>query len=377
MPLEVGKRCVDFLLENARSADEISLQGRKRKIAVTFWGGEPLIEWDTLKKIVLYGEKLRDEIPIEFNGTTNGSLFTVEKLGFLKDHMIGFMVSFDGTRESHDVHRRFLDGRGSHDIVARNISAALKVFPGLRVRMSPFAEGIDRFSGDVKYLVDLGIKNVMFSPVYESGWTGERWEKFRTECLIAADLVLDYRKKGEVIHIEHYKTYARGDDSKWPCGAGRFYVGFDVDGAMFPCHRFNKFTDHRPWSQKELCIGHVDHGITNPVFRERFIQFKPTGCDECEYDKITPCNGGCYAVNYDLTGNIAKAPDNLCEYTRMQSGVSRNFREKYGPNGFPEAREDPIAKSTPAGIMQVIVQMGDKISKIENLLEGRENVLES
>lgn len=369
LPLDVGKRCIDFLINNARETDELSLRGRKREVEVIFWGGEPFLEWDLMKKLALYGRKASEQIPIRFGATSNGTLLTEDKMDFLAEHRIGVMISFDGTPESHNRFRVFRGGEGSHVVVARNTEMMLKRFPGLRVRMSPYAEGIQNFCADVKYTIGLGIRNLLFSPVYESGWTEDRWSIFLDQCQRVTELLVQHRKNGTVIDIEHYKSYAKGDDSKWPCGAGRFFMGFDVDGAMYPCHRFNKFTDHRHWSQKELCIGHLDHGIMNPVFREKFLGFKPTKCGDCEFDKITPCHGGCYAVNYDLTGNIGTAPAALCEYTKMQSGVSRQFREKYGPKGFPEAREENTPRPQPEGIMAVLKQMEGKIAIVERNLK--------
>ena len=100
-----------------------------------------------------------------------------------------------------------------------------------------------------------------------------------------------------------------------------------MDGAIYPCHRFNKFTDQRDWREKEVCIGHVDHGITNPEFRQKFINYQPIGCSGCEFFYSTPCHGGCYAVNFDLAGSIEKAPEALCRYVKMQKAVSEYYKK--------------------------------------------------
>lgn len=195
MPFDVGKKCIDFLLMNAREADEISLRGRKRNVTVTFWGGEPLIEWDLLKKLIAYVEKVHKEIPFEIGTTTNGTLLTEDKMKYFGDHHFAALISFDGTPESHDRYRHYHDGRGSHAVIAGNIEKALKLHPGLRVRMSPYAEGVHRFYGDVKYIIDMGIKNLMFSPVYEGTWTADHWKTFQSECDRVINLLLEYRKR--------------------------------------------------------------------------------------------------------------------------------------------------------------------------------------
>ena len=330
MSFDVGKKCVDFLLRNARDANISDLNGGKRQIDISFWGGEPFLEWELLKSLVLYANRERGDIRAIFGGTTNGVLLTEDKLPFLEENRVLFMVSLDGTQETHDKYRRMINGKGSHSIIMKNMEHVMKKWPFYKVRMSPYAEGIHRFCEDVKYLVDHGMYSIMFSPVYESGWTEDYWKTWELECYKVVDLISEYRKKGIKVEIEHFKSYMTVDRSAWPCGAGRFYVGFDIDGSIYPCHRFNKFNDERYWKDKEVCIGHVDYGITNPKFRDTFINYHPFACGDCEFSNSTPCHGGCYAVNFDLTGDIRKAPESLCRYVKMQKAVSEYYKEKIG-----------------------------------------------
>ena len=96
-------------------------------------------------------------------------------------------------------------------------------------------------------------------------------------------------------------------------------------GQILPCHRFAKFSDNRPWKEKENCIGHVDVGITRPEVRERFINWNAEsheGCKDCSFVDRSPCAGGCYATAHDLTGDIGKPHRYTCEYVKMQKEVS-------------------------------------------------------
>ena len=49
MSLDVGKRALDFLVENS---------GSRTNLEVDFFGGEPLMNWDVVKDIVRYGREL-------------------------------------------------------------------------------------------------------------------------------------------------------------------------------------------------------------------------------------------------------------------------------------------------------------------------------
>lgn len=319
MPKEVAFKAVNWLFANAFMADK-----NERQVEISFWGGEPLLKWDLLKEITLYAEDVSRKIvvPVTFGGTTNGTLLTKEKFDFLDEHKIFFLVSLDGTQASHDLYRKFSNGQGSHSIVIKNMEKVLKKWPFYRARMSLSADNVSRFYEDVKYLIDFGFKYIIFSPVYETNWTDNAWDIFEEQGYKVVDLIKD-----KDIEIEHFKSYQGKDNSRWACGAGRNYVGIDIDGAIFPCHRFNKFNSNRPWQEKEVCIGHIDHGITKPEFRQIFIDANHQ-CGQCTFLESTPCHGGCPAVNFDLTGDPMLPYMGLCKYVEKQKKISEYYKSK-------------------------------------------------
>lgn len=67
MSFETGKRALDFLIENS---------GSRRNLEVDFFGGEPLMNWDTVKKLVEYARSIEKEHGknFRFTLTTNGML---------------------------------------------------------------------------------------------------------------------------------------------------------------------------------------------------------------------------------------------------------------------------------------------------------------
>lgn len=375
MSLEIAKKIIDFLFNNAND-----LKDKERIVDITFWGGEPLMEWNLLKEITLYVETVSKEttIPVSFGGTTNGTLLTPDKLDWLDEHKVFFMVSIDGTKDSHDLHRKYHSGLGSHDIIMKNMESVLKRWPFYKVRLSPMAERIDHFYEDMKYLFDFGFDQVMFSPVYEGNWTDQKWITWEEQCIKVVDYLVELKKQGRRPMVEHFQSYCQKDNSQWPCGAGRFYVGFDIDGAIYPCHRFCKFNDNRPWQEKEVCIGHVDVGITRPKFRQTFIDFKPSTCDGCARNDDTPCHGGCYAINFDLTGRIDLPV--TCKYVEMQKKVSTYFNEVISKevSCMPYQGEDftcgcyntnytgpPIQVITPQQVMDLLRDLQRRVEILE------------
>lgn len=325
MTWAIAKRSVDFLFKNA-----MNCSGRDREVEISFWGGEPLLKWELLTQIVRYATyaSKNSAIPVKFGGTTNGTLLTPEKFDFLKHCGLRFLVSFDGTPETHNIYRKFKNGEGSQTAVEENLKAAIAEFGDYRPRLSLLAERVDHFFEDMKYIFDLGVNNAVFSPVYEGDWTEEKWLIFEDQGKKIVDYMEELAAKGRKTSIQHFEGYCQVDNSQWPCGAGRFYVGIDIDGAIYPCHRFNKFPDERPWHEKELCIGHIDHGITRPEFRKQFIDWEH-GCGDCERLKDTPCHGGCYAVRWDLIGSLKEPYKQMCRYVDAQKRVSAYYKFKF------------------------------------------------
>ena len=324
IPLDMAFRAIDFLFNNAIKTNE-------KTVEIDFWGGEPLLEWKILQEMTIYAKKKKPNwMNLIIGGTTNGTLLTPDKFNFLDEHKIYFLLSIDGTKETHDQFRKFRDGRGSHFIVMANAKKALQKWPFLKARLSPTSENISHFYENIKYLIDFGFDNLMFSPVYEGNWTTERWQIWEDQCKLVVDLMVEKKKEGREIQIDHFISYCGIDASRWPCGAGRFYVGIDIDGAIYPCHRLNKFDDLRPWQEKETCIGHIDHGITRPEFRELFYDTEHKECGDCERLKDTPCHGGCWAVKHDLANGVHNKLDSLCNYIHMQKRVSEYYAKQMG-----------------------------------------------
>jgi uncharacterized protein len=62
---------------------------------VELWGGEPLLYWKKIKKLVPFLKEKCDE-DIEFTMVTNGSLLTQEKIDFFKKYRFNLAMSHDG-----------------------------------------------------------------------------------------------------------------------------------------------------------------------------------------------------------------------------------------------------------------------------------------
>ena len=110
MSFEVGKRALDFLIENS---------GNRRNLEVDFFGGEPLMNWDVVKDLVKYARSVEKEHNknFRFTLTTNGMLIDEDVIEFANKEMSNVVLSLDGRKEIHDLTRVDYAGKGSYDTI--------------------------------------------------------------------------------------------------------------------------------------------------------------------------------------------------------------------------------------------------------------------
>ena len=106
MSFETGKRALDYLIENS---------GTRRNLEVDFFGGEPLMNWQVVKDLVMYARSVEKEHGknFRFTLTTNGMLIDNDVIDFSNREMSNVVLSLDGRKEIHDRYRVDYEGRGS------------------------------------------------------------------------------------------------------------------------------------------------------------------------------------------------------------------------------------------------------------------------
>lgn len=126
MSFETAKQAIDFLLARSHESDHVH---------VGFYGGEPLLEFDLIKRCVDYIKKSVEGRTVTFGITTNATLLNDEKIRFLAENDVELTISIDGSKEEHDACRVFPDGSGSYDIVMHNIRRLIDLYPDYANRM--------------------------------------------------------------------------------------------------------------------------------------------------------------------------------------------------------------------------------------------------
>ena len=113
----------------AASVDYLFTQSTGRHgVHITFFGGETLMNFPLLKKVVGYARQKAAEQgrSVDFSLTTNATLLTPAIIEYLSENEIGVTVSMDGDKAAHDKFRVFSNGKGSYDIIEPRVRALIK-----------------------------------------------------------------------------------------------------------------------------------------------------------------------------------------------------------------------------------------------------------
>lgn len=317
MSFEVGKKALDFLLEHS---------GNRPTCEVDFFGGEPLLNWQTVKKLVAYGKEraVQKKKLFRFTLTTNGLLLNKEKEDFLNMENISVVLSIDGRREIHDKMRPLSSGKGSFDLISPKIKSLVdsRNNQNYYVRGTFTRHNID-FSRDVLALADEGYTEISLEPVVappeeDYALRIEDLGTLADEYKTLARRYLERKKQGKPFKFFHFNI----DLEKGPClpkritgcGAGFQYFAVTPEGDLYPCHQFV--------GNKEFLIGSLDEGITNTKlvqdFKEAHVFNKE--CKKCWARFL--CSGGCHANAFNYSGSIKTLYKLGCELQKIRLETS-------------------------------------------------------
>jgi uncharacterized protein len=298
---------VDFLLDTTWD----------NSVMVTFFGGEPLLNFEAVEAAVERGERRAHELgkKISFALTTNATLLDRRIISFLCSHNMKLTASVDGIRESHDRHRKYRNGRGSYDTVM----ARLKELRGkLHV---PIRATLTRGNVDVVSLMDhlqeVGFHEIGFAPVdaieEELCLDETEMERMLEGFEILGGRFLAEARENRVYGFTNImnlmRLFHQGDSRPLPCGAGIKLAAASPEGEFSLCHRFAGNEAYR--------IGSIRDGMNDDRRREllepSLVSEKPA-CRACWARHL--CGGGCYYLSHIHHGNIREPHQPTCSFLR-------------------------------------------------------------
>ena len=329
MSMETAKRAIDFLVEN--SGNHVNLE-------VDFFGGEPLLNWDVVKGTVAYARSIEKEHGknFRFTLTTNGVGLNDEVMDFSNREMHNVVLSLDGRKETHDRLRKFVDGRGSYDVIVPKFQEFVKRRGDKEYYMrGTFTHDNVDFTKDLFHMVDLGFDRLSMEPVVcdpsePYALTEEDLPKIYEQYEILAKYMLQKEKEGHPITFYHYMLDLTGGPCIYKrisgCGSGTEYFAVTPWGDLFPCHQFV--------GEEQFKMGDIWNGIQREDIRQDFKMCNVYAREECRdcWARLY-CSGGCAANAFHGTGDIRGVYEYGCDIfrKRMECAIMMQVAERMDP----------------------------------------------
>ena len=314
MPIEVAKKAIDFVIERS---------GARKNIELDFFGGEPLMAWDTVIQTVDYARSPKRRLGkhFRFTITTNGLLLDADKIDYINENMDNVVLSLDGRAETNDHFRKTVNGGGKDDIIVPKFQ---KLVEG-RGDKDYYARGtftkqnLD-FANDVEHIADEGFASLSVEPVSAEDGCGYELTEADLPDIFAeydrlVEIMLERKKQGKAFTFFHFMVSSyqgpcvvkrlRG------CGAGYEYVAVTPDGDIYPCHQFV--------GKDEFKQGNVMDGTFDLDIAQRFASmniYTREKCRDC-WAKFY-CSGGCSAANYNMNQDMNIPYELGCEMERKR-----------------------------------------------------------
>ena len=314
MNLETGKKALLYLAQNS---------GNRRNLEVDFFGGEPLMNFQTVKDLVEYGRSIEKEYKkhFRFTITTNGVLLDDDKIKYINENMDNVVLSLDGRKTVNDAMRLTVSGEGSYDVILPNIKKMVQARgdKDYYVRGTFTSKNLD-FGKDALNFHKEGFKKISIEPVVAPeemdyaikeehlGRILQEYEDFSKEYIRLTHQDKDFMFFHFMIDLNQGPCVVKRAVG---CGAGSEYLAVTPEGELYPCHQFV--------GEKEFLLGTLDTGVQNVELRDRFKVANVYNKEECRncWARFY-CSGGCHANAHYAHNDIMKPYEIGCEMEKKR-----------------------------------------------------------
>ena len=315
MSWEVAKKAIDYFYTHCQA---------REKVGISFYGGEPLLNFNLMRKSVEYTKKFTNWPPLRFHVDSNGTLLgTEEIMRFLIDNDIILQVSLDGPSEEHDRYRVLKNGKGSFNLITKNLQKLREMDKDYYERRIVFMvthsppfnllEVYKFFASNELVATSTTLLNSV-SP-YDTDFYKIFAEHVKNSHMIEnrkilRDQYIDLRVSSADVHqylselfdtilIRIHRRVLKPMGTDFPpngiCVPGIRRLFVDVEGNFYPCEKVGK----------AFCIGNVNTGIERRKVQSVLKKYIKESTEECTKCWAVRLCGLCFASakkerNFDL-----------------------------------------------------------------------------
>lgn len=271
MTYETAKESIDDAIKTFGTSE----------IKISFFGGEPLLNYDLIKQVVLYCEA--NNYNTIFSISTNALNLNAENIRFFKDKNFTVQISIDGPQDIQKIQRPHRSSNDSYKNFEENIKLILSnIDKNNIVARSTYTPKNLCLVNNVEYFLNLGFKNIHFEPNISRGVSELNLSNYLNDLeKEIEDLVKIFFNKietneiNELLPISNYYDTLLGKVKTHRCEGGENRFSYDVKGRKFPCHMVNNAEENR---------------------LSKALETRKNKCNNCIYNKV--CQGLCLGAIY-------------------------------------------------------------------------------
>lgn len=278
-------------------------------LALTFFGGEPLLESSTMFEILDKARELEQAIgvPTTAKVCTNGVLLDERIIQRAGRTGLFISLSFDGVREANDLGRKTLSGGSSFGEAERALRLLVSANRPFAVYSVITTENVAYLATSVKYLWGAGARIILSSVDYASRWGKVSLHLLRQQYKLTGKFYRRLLKRKEFFHLEPFDSRIPQTTraSQWKrCNPGLNQIVVAPDGTLFGCIEYY----HRGLLPLGTASTWLDSASVKHLAKDR--SGCPTECVKCGIRDR--CNNSCSCVNLRGTGQANRPPTSLC-----------------------------------------------------------------
>ena len=312
--------------KSAHRVIELILATDFDNVTIEFSGGEALLEFGFIQFFVkeLNKQLASSGKTVNLTMQTNATLLDEQKLNFLLENDISFGFSLDGDEKEHNVTRKYPQGQGTYDDVAKAIRLTRSKGRSIGILSVLTQINSQNHLHNLRSYQKLGACSVKLNPIFPNGRAEENWQKLAisdSEILALQQQYLDYlvEETGPLPEdnllqmINNLSTCMRHYRCMLSCcGAGENMFTFAPNGDIYPCARYQ---------EEKYRLGHIDdsdlklqnlykaNALISDMSSRKVADIEK--CRICTYRRF--CEGDCSLATYEAYGGW-HYPHPRCDY---------------------------------------------------------------
>ncbi|MFO7872188.1 MAG: radical SAM protein [Candidatus Undinarchaeales archaeon] len=325
MDWNTAKKAIDYKLK--------TLPKKSNTLVIYFYGGEPTLEFELMKKSVEYAKKTsKKNLEIATRIFTNGT-FSDEVAKWFKENNTKVIITAHLLKKFQNKYRPLASGKKSYKMIEKNIRLLNKFGVDYMISFPMTKKESDKIEEIIENAKKLGIKKLGMSVVLEKG----RCLKTNIKAPKRSELIKSYKKaktlgkKKEITVKIPRKTLK--DIFTLKC----IYCGVPAGDLMVLPNKdittcYGMTDADRKCYDKFICGKVTTKGVEmnkNKLKKIRSITIhKSKKCEKC-FAKWN-CGGSCYVENQEKNKSYTDPPEKFCKLQReeIKKGIKKILESK-------------------------------------------------